>query len=313
MFAYIGSTCDACHNKVTPALSFYGVTNLQTRPSDHKSGNKATQDCSACHSPSNWSNAQVRKTAAAPATTRAQIDTVVRVPAASGRQARVGAASRWSSAPETDGLPSGRAMPTHAGVTANCVSCHNGVLAQGKGAMHIASDVTCENCHVVNAWLPARFDHRGVTATCASCHNGVVAAGKPARHIQVTEDCRSCHGVLAWTPASFDHVGIAASCQSCHNGITATGKQVRHVITIADCSSCHSTLNWAAAITAPKPPLRPARSREYSHDARSARSCPRAAIYRILFRCSRKFRSCDRGARGTAVRPHRAVDRYAGA
>jgi cytochrome c553 len=257
MFAYIGSTCDACHNKVTPALSFYGVSNLQTRPSNHNSGNKATEDCSACHSPSNWDNAQVRKTVAAPATTRAQIATVVAASAVSAHMPNAGKGSRRSFAPEIAVGVSGRAMPSHAGVTANCANCHNGVLAPGKGAMHIASNDACENCHVVSAWLPARFEHRGVTATCASCHNGVLASAKPARHIQATQDCRSCHGVLAWTPARFDHVGLVAACRSCHNGVTATGKQVQHVVTTADCSSCHSTLNWTVLNASSPPPLRP--------------------------------------------------------
>ena len=54
MFGIIGNTCDACHNRVTPALNFYGVSNLQTRPTDHNSGNKATSDCSSCHNPNNW-------------------------------------------------------------------------------------------------------------------------------------------------------------------------------------------------------------------------------------------------------------------
>jgi hypothetical protein len=257
MFAYIGSTCDACHNKVTPALRFYGVTNLQTRPSDHNSGNKASEDCSACHSPSKWDNAQVRKAAAAPTTTRAQIGTVVAPTAVAARTPIAGAASRWLLPEEPTVAHGAHAAPSHIGVTANCASCHNGALATGKGATHITSNDACENCHVVSAWLPARFDHRGVTATCASCHNGVVASGKPARHIQATQDCRSCHGVLAWTPATFDHIGIAASCQSCHNGITATGKQVQHVVTSADCSTCHSTLGWTAVKLAQPAPLRP--------------------------------------------------------
>ena len=51
MFAVIGKTCDACHNKVSPALSFYGVTNLTTRPSDHSSGNKATRTAAAATVP----------------------------------------------------------------------------------------------------------------------------------------------------------------------------------------------------------------------------------------------------------------------
>ena len=54
MFTVIGNTCDACHNRVTPPLTFYGVTNLTVRPTDHNSGSMATNDCSGCHNPNDW-------------------------------------------------------------------------------------------------------------------------------------------------------------------------------------------------------------------------------------------------------------------
>jgi hypothetical protein len=244
MFTVIGSTCDACHNRVTPALGFYGVTNLQTRPGDHNSGGMATQDCSNCHSPRNWNSAQVKKAAKAPATTHASVSAVVT------------AASPASGAGPVRGDARPRMAVSHIGVTGACTNCHNGILAQGKGASHIASNNACENCHTISAWLPARFDHQGITATCASCHNGAIAPGEPARHLVSNLDCAACHGTLAWTPAKFNHVGVAATCQSCHNGVTATGKQATHVVTTKDCSSCHATLSW---ITPPAPaaPLRP--------------------------------------------------------
>jgi hypothetical protein len=84
MFTVIGSTCDACHNKVTPALSFYGVSNLQTRPGDHNSGSKLTNDCSGCHSPKNWDNSQIRARAAS--TVRNMVVTAVATPAAAWRR-----------------------------------------------------------------------------------------------------------------------------------------------------------------------------------------------------------------------------------
>jgi hypothetical protein len=144
----------------------------------------------------------------------------------------------------------------HAGVVANCFSCHNGALAAGKGPTHIASNNSCENCHTTLAWLPARFDHRGVTASCVSCHNGATEAGKPMRHIQTNQDCGACHSTIAWQPALFNHVGISAPCKSCHNGITATAKQLGHLSTPLDCGSCHSTLNWTiTAAPSRLPPL----------------------------------------------------------
>jgi len=261
MFTVIGSTCDACHNRVTPALSFYGVTNLQTRPGDHSSGNKSTNDCSGCHNTNNWGDNAAKRKAVAQAPTRSTIGTVVAAPAVAAAIAP-GAAG----AAPARGVPRGVAASagtrgvlassySHAGVTSNCASCHDGVLAIGKGSPHIPSNDACQNCHTTSAWLPARFDHAGITASCMSCHNGALAPGKPTQHIQTNLDCGACHSTLNWQSARFSHDAISGNCRSCHNGITATAKQLRHVSTILDCGSCHSTLNWT--VTVPPAPLHP--------------------------------------------------------
>ena len=269
MFAYIGSTCDACHNRVTPALNFYGVTNLTIRPTGdpHNAGSALTNDCSGCHNPTSWGgNAQVRTA------TKSRVMLVVSPPATGARSATLGAGIGVApgaasaglagkhvgtpriGAPGAPGLPAaGRAVvtsvagPTHAGVTGNCASCHNGVLAAGKPPTHIASNNACENCHTTLAWMPARFDHRGIAQTCVSCHNGVTAPGKPAIHVQTLRDCGACHGTIAWQPATFSHAGVGAACRTCHNGVTATGMQPQHLVTVQDCGGCHNTLNWTIA------------------------------------------------------------------
>jgi hypothetical protein len=275
LLAHTGGTCDQCHDLKT--LAFYGVTNLQHRPSGHHVG----QDCNGCHGTNNWSNAQVRKTAAAPATTKTRVAIVANT-GLTGRSANVGLLSQSGVQLRGGGVVGGIAnigggiagstglaagatsmrgitRINHAGVVANCISCHNGVLAMGKSPTHIVSNNTCENCHTTFAWMPAHFDHRGVTATCVSCHNGLAAPGKPTRHIQTNQDCSACHGTIAWTPATFNHFGINATCQSCHNGVAATAKQIGHIPTTLDCGSCHSTLNWTTTVTSP--PLKPLISR----------------------------------------------------
>ncbi len=265
MFAFIGSTCDACHNRVTPSLSFYGVSNLTIRPTGdpHNQGNALKNDCSGCHSPNNWGG-NVAKRTVKTTTTRSTVTTVVNGAAAS--RGTPGALARRFAGPSVGGgvravggtgmiRSTDAARPSHIGVTSNCVSCHNGVLASGKGAAHIASNTSCENCHTTMSWTPARFDHRGVTASCATCHNGVAASGKPARHLQTSQDCSTCHGTITWTAVKFSHLGVNATCQSCHNGITATAKQVQHATTTQDCGACHNTLNWSVVATTPR--LRP--------------------------------------------------------
>jgi nitrate/TMAO reductase-like tetraheme cytochrome c subunit len=244
MFAVIGKTCDACHNAVTPALSFYGVSNLTTRPSNHNSGSKKTSDCSSCHNPNNWDGgAQTR--AAAKATARGVVTSVVAAP----RAATVPSAA-------TAGAATAGAKVSHVGITANCASCHNGVLAIGKGSAHIASNNFCQNCHITAAWLPARFDHQGVSAACAGCHNGVIAAGKAPSHIATAQDCGACHGTIAWTAVSFSHRNLTAGCASCHNGVNAVGKQPNHPLSGQDCAACHNTQSWTVFATT-KAPLKP--------------------------------------------------------
>jgi hypothetical protein len=278
MFAVIGGTCDGCHD--LPKKTFYGVTNLTVRPStNHHAG----QDCSSsgCHGTSNWDplSGNVKKAAApaaatAPATLRTKVGVVI-----SSGAARRGTAAELASAP--GGLTAARAAGaqapvssaggvttplvattprgarmSHTGVTSNCASCHNGVLAAGKGPTHVESNDLCENCHLTAAWLPARFEHQGVTASCVSCHNGVKAPGKPTRHIQANQDCSACHGTISWQSVQFSHAGISATCQSCHNGITATGKQLGHPSTALDCGICHGSLTWAVTAAPSRlPPL----------------------------------------------------------
>jgi hypothetical protein len=213
-----------------------------------------TSDCNGCHSPNDWGGGALKKKVAAPAATRSTIAMVVGTGAAPRSAAGAGTGARM-------------ARLSHSGVTGTCVSCHNGVLATGKGVTHIASNDRCENCHTTFAWIPARFDHQGITASCASCHNGVQAPGEPARHIQTAQDCSACHGTISWQPATFSHLGINATCRSCHNGITATGKQVQHASTTLDCGICHDTLSWTVA--AP-----PARVKPLIQSPRGASSGP---------------------------------------
>jgi len=283
MFAFIGSTCDACHNRVTPALSFYGVSNLQVRPTDHNSGNKATSDCSGCHNTNNWSaGAQVRSAKSTLATKvvvsntiagstsatntsssassnitkfgiRSMIGPVVSVPVSPPTGTTVTSDAGPSGVAATPARPGSNARSggafSHAGVAGSCVSCHNGVAATGKGPTHIASNDRCENCHTTIAWLPARFDHQGVSARCSSCHNGILAVGKPVYHVPTNQDCSACHGTIAWRPAHFSHLGVAGSCLSCHNNLIAAGKPLRHPATMLDCASCHNTTTWSMTST----------------------------------------------------------------
>ena len=135
----------------------------------------------------------------------------------------------------------------HTQVQGSCFSCHNGLVATGKGRNHIASGSDCQSCHTTNAWTPARFDHSAVAAhTCKSCHDGVHAAGLPVSHVPTAASCDTCHGTLAWKPALLDHTTLTASCASCHDNKIALGVTPTHMIMKRDCATCHSYPDWSA-------------------------------------------------------------------
>ena len=234
MFAVIGKTCDACHES---GRSFYGVTNLTTRPNGHHVG----QDCSGCHNTNNWDGGTQTRKAAAQVPVRSTIGTVISAPASPVSAA---AALQPGETPMSTAQSARALGPSHAGVTSNCAGCHNGVLASGKGVAHMASNEACQNCHTTFGWLPARFDHQGVSVSCASCHNGVQALGKTTQHVATAKGCTACHGTITWAAATFSHLGLNEPCRSCHNGINAIGKQIQHPSTSLDCGSCHGTLSW---------------------------------------------------------------------
>ncbi len=157
---------------------------------------------------------------------------------------------------------------TIAGNVSNCVSCHNGTIAQGmlSGALgfHIpvngGQSPVCSDCHNnFSVWTPAVIDHTKVSGVCLDCHNGVMKISKgllttkAKTHITTSLGCENCHTSFTnWKTALFDHTGLdpATKCASCHDGVQATGivnATVPHIPFPAsnDCSACHTTTSWS--------------------------------------------------------------------
>jgi nitrate/TMAO reductase-like tetraheme cytochrome c subunit len=152
------------------------------------------------------------------------------------------------------------------------VSCHQKDYAATTNPSHAAGGFpsTCENCHTIVSWRPAKFDHSQTrfpltgahTRTdCARCHPGGRYAGTPrdcySCHQQdyasttnpnhqasgFPTQCQSCHNTGAWRPANFDHnatrfpltgAHTSVDCARCHPGGRYTG-------TPTDCYSCHQS------------------------------------------------------------------------
>jgi hypothetical protein len=156
-------------------------------------------------------------------------------------------------------VPVAAAAVDHGQVLGSCISCHNNIVASGKGSNHINSTDTCDACHLQgpNPWAPvasSAVDHDNVIGLCSSCHNNIIAIGKSPSHIPTTAECDSCHTTTAWIPATGgtggvpDHSNIApGTCITCHDGVTASGKGAAHINSSTLCDACHQPFpaNWA--------------------------------------------------------------------
>jgi hypothetical protein len=142
-----------------------------------------------------------------------------------------------------------------AGTPTRCASCHNGLLAVGKGPNHIVTSAPCEACHNARSAafrVSGTFDHAGITDGCVRCHNGQSATGRGARHIASSDRCEACHdSTMRWSPVRrVDHAQVIGTCSSCHNGGTAEGKSSNHVVTTAECNVCHKrTTAWLPVLS----------------------------------------------------------------
>jgi len=133
---------------------------------------------------------------------------------------------------------------SHLGVTAACVSCHNGRTAPGKGRGHPTTSNDCASCHRTRGWAGARYDHAGIADGCDRCHLKDLSQ----RHPTTSHACVSCHRYPSWSSLRMDHNAIAgARCSTCHDGRIAEGKSRNHVQTVSDCGTCHKANGWTGA------------------------------------------------------------------
>lgn len=147
--------------------------------------------------------------------------------------------------------------PLHTVPPGVCSTCHNGVYATGKSAVHIPTTDACDACHTqantgnYTAFLGATYAHAAPIGVCSTCHNGLYARGKPTTHIFTTAACDSCHtqsntsNYTTFLGAIHTHTVPIGVCSTCHNGVTATGKPVFHIATTAACDTCHTQANTA--------------------------------------------------------------------
>lgn len=162
---------------------------------------------------------------------------------------------------------SGVAQPVALDSSNQCVTCHQrttpGIVEQYSRSTMAAANVTCQNCHEVEAGYPGAQEHHGsyvlttpTTAKCATCHQNEAQQFNSSRHglpayiaMWGTADLSEAHLDLyesipegSFNPdrmrnALFEIEGPAITkfaCAGCHNiGAPAADGSV------GQCQSCH--------------------------------------------------------------------------
>jgi cytochrome c553 len=144
------------------------------------------------------------------------------------------------------------------GTPPNCSGCHMNDYNAATVPDHAASGfpTTCNECHTMVGWTPARFDHKHTAfpltgahlrTPCMSCHGDGVYKGKNTACVSCHQPdydgasdpphgpagfstaCATCHTTTSWAGATFNHDaaffpiysgvhnGKWSSCTTCHN------------------------------------------------------------------------------------------------
>ncbi|MFN7996250.1 MAG: hypothetical protein U0Q18_21745 [Bryobacteraceae bacterium] len=266
-YSLTSGACIGCHLK-----DFNGANN----PPHASAG--FPQDCTLCHSTTNWTSATFNHATTGFTLTGAHVS-------AQCSQCHVN--NNYS-------LTSGA-----------CWNCHQSDYNKATDPPHKPEHFPqdCSGCHTTVNWSGAKFNHAttgftlvGVHATtsCSSCHvssNFSLASAScwnchqtdynnannpPHKAAGFPQDCTLCHGssALNWTSATFNHTTtgfaltgahVSLQCAQCHvnnnysltsgacwnchqtdyNGTTNPPHKASNFP--QDCSGCHTTTNWNGA------------------------------------------------------------------
>ena len=167
---------------------------------------------------------------------------------------------------------------SHAGITANCTTCHAasttgtvflGVTPVAQGSGHIPTTADCATCHKsTTSFGNTTMVHTGISSGCATCHDAGKSFStvktkplvvKPGNHIPTSATCESCHAAGNFTTFAgnavtlMKHAVVAGTpCANCHEagrsfvGTPAvvtrpTTSQDPNHPTTGECGTCHSS------------------------------------------------------------------------
>jgi hypothetical protein len=109
------------------------------------------------------------------------------------------------------------------GLDPTCRACHRDTVEERRPHPDHTKDLvfnTCETCHTVLGWRPARIDHdlfwpltgKHRTTACTRCH------APTEQYRDAPTSCNGCHAADVPVGGLFDHATQnAAQCQRCHN------------------------------------------------------------------------------------------------
>jgi hypothetical protein len=166
----------------------------------------------------------------------------------------------------------------HAGITANCATCHAagktffGVVMKTPPATHIPfGGAACEACHsasTFSSFANTPMNHGPVSSiSCQTCHEtgkswfGVTIVTRPTlaqdpNHPQ-TGDCGQCHSTSSFATAGkpANHIPTSQPCALCHsNPSDYSQATMNHAGITSGCATCHGPGLSFANIVPKEPP-----------------------------------------------------------
>ena len=220
-FTTVSTACYSCHSK-----DYQGTTN----PPHAASG--FPQDCSLCHTTTNWSGATFNHNSTPFPLT--------------GAHSSVACATCHVNNNFTN-------------LSTACYSCHQKDYQGTTNPNHASAGFPqdCSVCHSTTSWAGATFDHSKTpfpltgahaSVACASCHVNNTFAGTPT-------DCYSCHKPDYTGTTNPNHVaaGFPTTCATCHTTAAWTGATFNHTYFPMNhgnaksvCATCHTnSANYA--------------------------------------------------------------------
>ena len=266
-FTALSAACASCHLK-----DFQSATNP-----NHVAGG-FPQDCSICHTTTNWTGATFNHTTQTKfPLTGAHINVACNACHVNNQFAGLSMACASCHLKDFQAATN----PNHvaAGFPQDCSICHTTVNWSGAVFDHTTqtkfpltgahASVACNTCHVNNVFA-------GLSMTCVSCHLTDFQKTTNPNHVtgNFSQDCQVCHNTTSWDGASFDHsktafpltgahvnvacatchvnnqfTGLSTACVSCHLKDEQGTTNPNHVTAgfPQDCSMCHTTVDWSGA------------------------------------------------------------------